>query len=164
MCADVSSAPHLLYKGVLVSSMNWRCLLRILCPVRSPITTLVFVLLKNKSLVLALSLGPKINSRTCLCVQPRPRHLAHCWLSNQRLVFLRIFCLETRKGGWGPTNFRTEPSLASLSAVSFPRIPAYPELTQKLPTINIGILSVRGRGMLAPRGLRGPYVCHIVSV
>jgi len=75
--------------------MKWRCLLRILCPLRSPITTLDFVLLKNECLVLALRLGPEINSRSLLWVLPRPRHLAHSWLSNQRRIFLRIFCQET---------------------------------------------------------------------
>jgi hypothetical protein len=162
MWADVSSStPHLLHKGLLVGPMKWRCLLRVLCPVRSPITTPDFVLLKNKSLVLALRLVPEINSRACLWVLPRPRHLAHSWLSNQNFFFIRIFCLETPKDDSGPTKFRTKPSLASLSAISFPRTAACPESTPKLPTTNFGILSVRGAGILA---LRGPYVCHIISV
>ena len=49
MWAEVSScASHLLHKGLLVSLIWWRCLLRVLCPVRRPITTLDCVLLKVK--------------------------------------------------------------------------------------------------------------------
>jgi hypothetical protein len=35
-----SSALHLLHKGLSVSPIMWRCLLRDLCPIRRPITTL----------------------------------------------------------------------------------------------------------------------------
>jgi len=60
MWAKVSSAaPHLLHKGLLVSPIKWRCLLRVLCPIRRPVTTLVYVLLKDNSLILAVALGPK---------------------------------------------------------------------------------------------------------
>jgi hypothetical protein len=49
MWAEVSSsAPHLLHKGLLVNPIWLRCLLRILCPVQRPITTLDCVLLKVK--------------------------------------------------------------------------------------------------------------------
>jgi len=34
--------------------------------------------LKDKNLALAPSLGPEINSRACLWVSPRLRHLAQC--------------------------------------------------------------------------------------
>jgi len=54
-----SAAPHLLHKELLVSPIKWRCLLRVLCPVRRPVTTLVYVLLKDNSLILAIRLGPK---------------------------------------------------------------------------------------------------------
>ena len=40
--------------------------LRVLCPVRWPITTLYCVLLKEKSMVFAAGLELEINSRTCL--------------------------------------------------------------------------------------------------
>jgi len=46
------------------------------------------VLLKDKNLLFALGLGPKINSRACPWLLSRPLHLAQCWLSNQRLIFL----------------------------------------------------------------------------
>ena len=71
-------------------------------------------------LVFAPRLGPKINSLACLWVLPRPCHLSQCWLPNQRLIFLLIFCLETPKYSSGPTNFWTEPSLVSLSTISYP--------------------------------------------
>jgi len=48
-----SSAPHLLHKGLLVSPIKWRCLLRVLCPARRPVTTLDCILLKDKRLVFA---------------------------------------------------------------------------------------------------------------
>jgi hypothetical protein len=98
-----SSAPHLLYKnGLSDSSIRWRCLLRILCPVRRPVTALDCVLLtlilltwriwwapnnaskwqmgfnsafkglKDRHLALAPRQGPEINSRACLWVLPRP--------------------------------------------------------------------------------------------
>ena len=70
--------------------------------------------------------SPKINSRACLWVSPRPRHHIQSWLTNQRLILLRISSLETPKTGAGPKNFRTEPSPASSSAISLPRTPAKP--------------------------------------
>jgi hypothetical protein len=48
--------------------LNYRCLLKVLCPVRRPITTLDCVLLQDSSLVLAVGLEPGINFRICLCV------------------------------------------------------------------------------------------------
>ena len=77
--------------------------------------------------------GPEINSRACIWVSPRPRHHTKCWLTNQRLILLRISCLETGKAGSDPTNYRAEPSLASSSAISFPRNPACSE-NQYSPT------------------------------
>jgi hypothetical protein len=48
MWAEVSSsAPHLLHKGLLFSPIKWRSLLRVLCPVGRPTTTLDCVLLKD---------------------------------------------------------------------------------------------------------------------
>ena len=62
MWADISSSiPHLLHIGLSTSPSRWRCLLRVLCPVRRPVTTLAWVLLKAKNLALATRLGPDIN-------------------------------------------------------------------------------------------------------
>jgi hypothetical protein len=69
-----SSAPHLLPKGLMVSPIKWRCLLRVLCLVRRPITTYDCVLLKDYNLFFVFRLAPKISFRSCLRVQPRPRH------------------------------------------------------------------------------------------
>ena len=71
MWVDVSSCtPHLLHKGLLVSLIKWRFL----------ITTLDCVLLKDKSLLFALELGPEINSRACLWVLPRHGSVVNCTL------------------------------------------------------------------------------------
>jgi hypothetical protein len=48
--AEVSSyAPHFLHNGLSISPIKWRCLLRVLCQVRIPVTTLDCILLKDKS-------------------------------------------------------------------------------------------------------------------
>jgi hypothetical protein len=73
MWAEVSSStPHLLHNGLSDSPIRWRCLLRVLFPVRRPVTALGFVLLKDRNLALAPRQGPEINSRACLQVSPRP--------------------------------------------------------------------------------------------
>ena len=67
MWAEVSSlTPHFLHKGLSSSPSRWRCLLRVLCPVRRPITALDCVLLNDRSLALVPRVGPKINSLSCL--------------------------------------------------------------------------------------------------
>ena len=133
MWAEVSSsAPHLLHSGLSDSPGRWRCLLRVLCLVRRPATTLDCVLLKDSNLTLAPRQDPQISSRACLRVSPSPRHHIQCWLTNQHLI-LPISCLGTPKAGSSPTNFRTEPSLASSSAVSLPLTPGCPG-TQYSPT------------------------------
>ena len=128
-----SSVPHLLHNEQSSSPSRWRCLLRVLRPVRRPITALDWVLLKDRNLALAPRQGPEISSRACLWVSPRPRHLTQCWLSNQRLIILRMSRLVTPRAGSGPRNPRTEPPLASLSAISLPHTPASPA-TQYSPT------------------------------
>jgi len=128
-----SSAPHLQHSGLSESPIRWRCLLRILHPVRRPVTALDCVLLKDRNLALAPRQGPEISSLACLGVSPRSCHLAQCWLTNQRLSLLHISCLETPKAGSGPWNLRAELSLASSSAISFPHTSACPG-TQYSPT------------------------------
>jgi hypothetical protein len=85
-----SSAPHLLHNGLSDSPIRWRCLVRVLCPVRRPVTALDCVLLKDRNLALTPRQGPEINCRACLWVSPRTRHHIQCWLTNQRLILLRI--------------------------------------------------------------------------
>jgi hypothetical protein len=121
-----SSAPYLLYNGLSDSPIRWRCLLGVLRPVRRPVTALNSALLKDRNLALAPRQGPEINSQACLWVSPRPRHHIQCWLTNQRLILLRISCLETRKASSGPTDLRTEQSLVSSSVISLPCTPSRP--------------------------------------
>jgi hypothetical protein len=103
----------------------YKCFLKVLCPVRRSITTLDFVLLKDNNRALVARSGPEINSQACHCVLQGPHHNTRCWFAIQRFIFL-IFRLETPKKGSRPTNLWTEPSLASLSTISFPHTPACP--------------------------------------
>jgi hypothetical protein len=67
-----------LQMGLLLSPITYKCLLRVLCPVRRPITTLDCVLLKDNNRAVVTRLGPEINSRACLCVLQGP-----CWQGVQ---------------------------------------------------------------------------------
>jgi hypothetical protein len=125
--AEVSSStPHFLHNGLYISSIKWRCLVRLLCPVRKPVTALNCILLTDKSLALVPRQGPEINSRACLLVLPRLSHCPQCWFTNQRLILFLRSCLETPKASSGPTNLEAEPHLASPSAVSLPLTLACP--------------------------------------
>ena len=104
----------------------YKCLLKVLCPVSRPITTPDCVLLKDNNLALVARSGLGIISQACLCVLQGTPHNTRRWFSIQRFIFLVIFYLETPKKGSGPTNRWTEPSFASLSAISFSRTPACP--------------------------------------
>jgi hypothetical protein len=105
MWTEVSfSVPHFLHMGSLHNPMMCKCLLKVLCPVNRPITTLHCVLLKDSSQAPIARTGPEINSQACLCVLQGPRHNARCCLSIHRFIFLLIFCLEAPKKGLGPTN------------------------------------------------------------
>jgi len=67
MWAEVSSsAPHLVHNGLSDSPIRWRCLLRVLCPVRRPVPTLDCAPLKERNLALAPGQGPVIHSQGCL--------------------------------------------------------------------------------------------------
>jgi hypothetical protein len=63
-----SSAPNHLHNGLSASPIRWRCLSRVLGPVRRPVTALDCIQLKDRNLALAPRQGPKINSRACLWV------------------------------------------------------------------------------------------------
>jgi hypothetical protein len=54
-----SSVPHFLQVGLLLSSIIYRCLLRVLCPVSRPITTLNCVLFKDSNQAFVARSGPK---------------------------------------------------------------------------------------------------------
>jgi len=98
-------------RGLLLSPIKHKCLLKVLCPVSRPITTLIWVLLKDNSRAPVARSGPEINSRACLCVLQGPRHNARFCFRIQQFNFLLIFCLETLKKGSGPTNHWAEPLL-----------------------------------------------------
>jgi hypothetical protein len=98
MWAEVSSsAPHLLHSGLSDSPIRWRCLLRVLCPVRS-VTALDCVLLKDGNLALAPRQGPEISSRACLWVSPRPPP-TYPMLVNQPLSNPSSYILSTDSQG-----------------------------------------------------------------
>jgi hypothetical protein len=128
-----SSAPHFLHNGPSISPIKCRCLLRVLCPVRRPVTTLDCILLKDKILALVPRQGPEINSQACLWALPRLRHCSQCWFTNQRLIWFLRSCLETPKAGSGHKNLEAETHLASPPAISLPLTPACPG-TQYSPT------------------------------
>jgi len=90
-----SSVPHFLQVGLLLSPIIYRCLHKVLCPVRMPITTLDCVLLTGNNRAPVARSGPETNSRVRLRVLQGPRHDAKCCFSIQRFIFLLIFCLET---------------------------------------------------------------------
>ena len=96
MWTEVSSlVPRFLQVGLLLSPITYKCLLKVLCPVRRPITTLDFVLLKDNKRALIARSGPEINFRACLCVLQGPHHNTKCWFSIQYFIFLLVFCLES---------------------------------------------------------------------
>jgi hypothetical protein len=125
--------PHFLHSGLSSNPIKWRCLRRVLCSARRPVTPLDWFLLKDKSLILVPGQGPEINSQACLRVLSRSRQMARCWLMSQHLSLFLMSHLETPKAGSGPSCLRAEPSLASPSAISLPRTPACPG-TQNSPT------------------------------
>jgi hypothetical protein len=134
MSAEVSSsAPHLLHNALSDSPIKLRCLLRVLCSARRPVTALNCVLLKDRNIALAPRQGPEISSQACLWVLSRPCRCTQRWLPKQHLIFLCTSCPETPKAGSGPTNFRAELFLASSLVISLPHTPACPG-TQYNPT------------------------------
>jgi len=56
-----SSVPHFLHVGLLLSPIIHKCLLKVLCLVRRPITTLDCVILKDNNQALVARSGPEIN-------------------------------------------------------------------------------------------------------
>jgi hypothetical protein len=77
-----SSVPHFLQVRLLLSPITYKCLLKVLCPVRRPITTLRCVLLKDNDWALVASLGPEINSWACLCTHTHTHTHTHISLDS----------------------------------------------------------------------------------
>jgi hypothetical protein len=70
--------------GLLLSPIIYKCLLKVLCPLSRPITTLDCVLLKDNNRALLARSGPQINSRACVCrgnrgIAPVFRNLVTRW-------------------------------------------------------------------------------------
>ena len=107
MWAEVSSSvPHFLQVEILLNPIIYtrKCLLKVLCSLRRPITTLGCVLLKDNNRAFVARLGPEIISQACLCVLQRTRHNIKCCFSIQCFIFLLMFCLETSMKCSGLTN------------------------------------------------------------
>jgi hypothetical protein len=97
---EVSSpVPHFLQMGLSLSPITYKCHLRVLCPVRRPMTILDCVLLKDNNHAIVAKSGLEINSRACLCVLQGPCHITKCWLSIQRLIFFLYSALRPPKKG-----------------------------------------------------------------
>ena len=60
------SVPHFLQVGLLLSPTIYKCLLKVLYPVRRPIAPVDCVLLKENNWALVARLGPETNSQACL--------------------------------------------------------------------------------------------------
>jgi hypothetical protein len=89
MWAEVSSsAPHFLHSGLSINPIKRRCLRRVLCLVRSPLTTLDCTLMRDKSPILVPRQGPKNSSQACRWESPRSHHRLWCWFPNQWLILL----------------------------------------------------------------------------
>ena len=106
-----------------------KCLLKVLRPVRRPITTMDCVLLKDNNRALVARSGPEIICRASLCVLHGPRHNTRCWFCIQRFISLLIFCLETPEKSSGPSNLWTELSCEVVGDFisSYPSIDGTPE-------------------------------------
>jgi len=67
--------PFLQQMGLFLNPIIYKCLLKVLCPVRRLITTLDSVPLKDSNRALVARSGPEINLRGCACVLQEPRHI-----------------------------------------------------------------------------------------
>jgi len=83
-----SSVSHFLHLGSFPIPIMHRCFLKVSCPVSRPITTLVWVLLRDNSRASVGGSGPNINSQACPCVLQVPHHNARCCLPVQQFNFL----------------------------------------------------------------------------
>jgi hypothetical protein len=115
-----SSARHFLDKGLSVNPIMWRCLLRVLCPVRRPVTTPDCVIFTNSSS--SMRTRDQHSSLSLNAGQILPQ--CHVLFIQRALFFFFILCLETPRACCGSTKCWTQPSVASSSAISFPRIQA----------------------------------------
>jgi len=106
MYVSVKPRPHMEWGFLLsttfptngvITQPHYICLLKVLRPVRRPITTLDWVLLKDINQALIARSGPETNSQACIRVLQGRHHNTRCWFSIQRFIFLLIFCLQTSR-------------------------------------------------------------------
>ena len=84
-----SSVPHFLQMGLLLSTIIYRCFLRVLCLVSRPITTLNSVLLKANNRALVARSGPEIVIWLNIsAVEP-------CKIGKKKIIICRLFVLKT---------------------------------------------------------------------
>jgi hypothetical protein len=89
-----SSVPHFLQVGLLLSPIIYKCLLRVLCPLSRPITTLDCVLLKDNNRPLVAGSGPEISSRACLWSSSDQKAVDVCRTRNQ--LEMRPFVINNK--------------------------------------------------------------------
>jgi hypothetical protein len=80
-----SSVPHCLQMGLFLSPTTYKCHLRVVCPVRRPMTPLDYVLLNDNNHALVAKFGLEINSPACLHMLQGP-----CWLYTLRCKHFHI--------------------------------------------------------------------------
>jgi len=96
-----SSVPHFLQMGLLLSPITYKCRLRVLCPVRRPMTNLDCVLLKEGNCALVAKLGLVINSWACLCVLQGPCHiLPNAGCPSSILSFFYVLSWDPQERLW----------------------------------------------------------------
>jgi hypothetical protein len=94
-CTEVSSSvPHFLQVGSLLSPITCRCLLRVLCPVRRPITALDCVLLKDNRTVTSGALLWTLQWSNIMIfrnVTPLQHCFSNCGLWNYSEWIVKLF-------------------------------------------------------------------------
>jgi hypothetical protein len=130
MWTEVSSlAPHFLQVRLLLNAITYRCFLRVLCPVTRPVTTLDYVLLKDRCQILAnksriihhlpsesFENKPQVNSNfriyensiinyrtlSILCMPPILHSVGNKILgTHQPLKLYQVTCIKTVRLIWG---------------------------------------------------------------
>jgi len=114
--------------GLSSSPGRWRCFLRLLCPVRKPLTALDCVLLKERNLGLVPRQCPENSSWACLWSSPRPtsQYTSQFFTTILKILFKIIFLLR-------PIPHK-RPNLCTCHEQSLCVIFLYPLWRQRAPT------------------------------
>jgi hypothetical protein len=134
MRAEVSSlAPHFLRNGLSDISIRWKCLLRVLCPVRRPVITLPgFCHVKGQKPSLGTQTGSQ-NLFSDLSLGITKTSLPYPVLVNQPTSNPSSYFLPRFSRPAQVQHSRAEPPLANSLAIFFPHTLARPG-TQDSPT------------------------------